>query len=54
METAFAEMWAMKSKHKIDGRMATYLTAVKRVVDTMMLRGDFVHYSSFLASRIGA
>lgn len=41
METSFAEMWTMKTKHKIDGRMATYMTAVKRVVDTMMLRGGF-------------
>lgn len=39
METAFAQMWSMKTKHKIDGRMATYMTAVKRVVDAMMLRG---------------
>ncbi len=39
METAFAQMWNMKTKHKIDGRMATYMTAVKRVVDAMMLRG---------------
>jgi len=41
METAFAQMWAMKDKHKVDGRMATYMTAVKRVVDVMILRGDF-------------
>lgn len=40
METSFAEMWAMKDKHKVDGRMATYMTAVKRVVDAMMLRGN--------------
>jgi len=39
METSFAEMWAMKTKHKVDGRIATYMTAVKRVVDAMMLRG---------------
>jgi len=39
METSFAEMWAMKEKHQVDGRMATYLTAVKRVVDAMILRG---------------
>lgn len=41
MKTAFAQMWAMKDKHKVDGRMATYMTAVKRVVDAMILRGDF-------------
>jgi len=41
MEAAFAQMWAMKDKHKVDGRMATYMTAVKRVVDVMILRGDF-------------
>jgi len=39
METAFVEMWQMKEKHQVDGRLATYLTAVKRVVETMLLRG---------------
>lgn len=39
MEKAFSEMWAMKEKHSVDGRMATYMTAVKRVVDAMLLRG---------------
>ena len=39
MEDAFAKMWEMKEKHKVDGRMATYMTAVKRVVDAMILRG---------------
>lgn len=39
METAFSEMWAMKQQHSVDGRMATYMTAVKRVVDAMLLRG---------------
>lgn len=39
METAFAEMWAIKEKHQVDGRMGAYLTAVRRVVDTMLLRG---------------
>jgi len=41
MEDAFSKMWAMKSKHRVDGRMATYMTAVKRVVDAMLLRGGF-------------
>lgn len=40
MEKAFDEMWETKEKHQVDGRMATYLTAVKRVVDTMLLRGS--------------
>jgi glutamate dehydrogenase len=40
MEKAFSEMWAMKEKHSVDGRMATYMTAVKRVVDAMLLRGS--------------
>ncbi len=39
METAFAQMWEMKEKTQADGRTATYLTAVKRVVDAMLLRG---------------
>ena len=41
METAFAQMWQMKETHDVDGRMATYMTAVKRVIDAMLLRGDF-------------
>ncbi|MFH2118460.1 MAG: Glu/Leu/Phe/Val dehydrogenase [Candidatus Paceibacterota bacterium] len=39
MEKAFDEMWAAKEKHQVDGRMATYVTAVQRVVDAMILRG---------------
>ncbi len=39
MEDAFAQMWEMKENKKVSGRMATYMTAVKRVVDTMVLRG---------------
>ena len=41
MEDAFARMWQMKETHIVDGRMATYMTAVKRVVDAMILRGGF-------------
>lgn len=41
METAFAQMWQMKETHQVDGRMATYMTAVKRVIDAMILRGGF-------------
>lgn len=42
MESAFDEMWRMmhkvhKTKH--DGRLSTYMIAVKRVVDVMLLRG---------------
>ena len=40
METSFDEMWSTKEKHQVDGRMATYMTAIKRVVDTMLLRGN--------------
>ncbi len=40
MEKAFAEMWVTKKEHQVDGRMATYMTAVKRVVDVMLLRGN--------------
>lgn len=39
MEQAFDQMWAMREKTQQNGRMCTYMTAVKRVVDTMMLRG---------------
>jgi glutamate dehydrogenase/leucine dehydrogenase len=39
MEDAFERMWENYSTMKIYGRIAAYLTAVKRVVDTMLLRG---------------
>jgi len=39
MEDAFEKMWQMKERKQVSGRMATYMTAVKRVVDTMLLRG---------------
>ncbi|MFZ5376156.1 MAG: Glu/Leu/Phe/Val family dehydrogenase [Patescibacteria group bacterium] len=39
MESAFEDMWQMIELHKVDGRMAAYLNAVKKVVDAMMLRG---------------
>ena len=39
MENAFEKMWELKEFHKTDGRTATYLSAVKRVVDAMMTRG---------------
>lgn len=39
METAFEEMWTMREKTKQPDRMATYMIAVKRVVDAMLLRG---------------
>jgi glutamate dehydrogenase/leucine dehydrogenase len=42
MEKAFIEMWTAKEKHQLDGRMATYLTAVQRVVDAMLLRGGLI------------
>jgi glutamate dehydrogenase (NAD(P)+) len=40
MEKAFEQMWQIKTDHKLNGRMATYLFAVKRVIDTMILRGQ--------------
>lgn len=40
MEDAFAKMWSMKEQYSVDGRMAAYLTAVRRVVDAMLLRGN--------------
>lgn len=39
MDDAFEQMWKMKEKEQVSGRMATYMGAVKRVVDTMLLRG---------------
>lgn len=39
MEQAFDDMWAMKQETSQTGRMATYLIAVKKVVDAMILRG---------------
>ncbi|MCL4208445.1 Glu/Leu/Phe/Val dehydrogenase [Patescibacteria group bacterium] len=39
MDNAFEAMWTMKEKHQTTGRMATYLNAVKSVIDTMMIRG---------------
>lgn len=40
MIDAFRRMWETKQRNgEFSGRMATYLTAVKRVVDAMMLRG---------------
>lgn len=40
MENAFDEMWTLQQATGQDGRMSTYMTAVKKVVDTMMLRGQ--------------
>ena len=39
MNTAFEHIWALKVKHAVSMRMATYMKAVKSVVDTMLLRG---------------
>ncbi len=39
MEKSFEEMWQIKTAQKLPGRLATYTTAVKRVVDAMLLRG---------------
>ncbi len=39
MESAFDQMWQQKETVKVDGRMATYMGAVKSVVDAMILRG---------------
>ncbi len=38
MELAFEEMWKIKKSKKVDGRTATYLNAVKKVIDNMILR----------------
>jgi glutamate dehydrogenase len=39
MDSAFEAMWEMLKEHKTTGRMATYMNAVKSVIDAMMLRG---------------
>jgi glutamate dehydrogenase/leucine dehydrogenase len=39
MISAFEQMWDMHEQTNESGRMSTYLNAVKRVVDAMMLRG---------------
>lgn len=39
MIKAFERMWQIKESHKISARMAAYTSAVKKVVDTMILRG---------------
>jgi len=41
MDQAFDEMWQIKTSQNLPGRLATYVTAVKRVVDNMLLRGSF-------------
>jgi glutamate dehydrogenase len=41
MDKAFEEMWQIKTSQNLPGRLATYVTAVKRVVDNMLLRGSF-------------
>ena len=40
MEDAFAQMWQMHQNTQQSGRVSTYMNAVKRVVDVMMLRGQ--------------
>lgn len=40
MDEATNRMWELKSKNKVTARVATYLSAVKKVVDTMLLRGN--------------
>lgn len=39
MDKAFDQMWIQKIESKKSARIATYLNAVKQVVDTMMIRG---------------
>ncbi|MEN8252969.1 MAG: Glu/Leu/Phe/Val dehydrogenase [Patescibacteria group bacterium] len=39
MENAFEKMWKLKEDKSLNTRMAVYFSAVKRVVDTMMVRG---------------
>jgi len=39
MERAFGQMWTTHAETKESGRMSTYMKAVQRVVDAMILRG---------------
>lgn len=40
MVTAFRQMWQMHEAEKLTPREATYVAAIKRVVDAMILRGN--------------
>lgn len=40
MDTATDRMWQLKKDHNVTSRVATYMSAVKKVVDTMLLRGN--------------
>jgi glutamate dehydrogenase len=40
MDEATDRMWDLKNENKVTSRVATYLSAVKKVVDTMLLRGN--------------
>lgn len=40
MEEATERMWQLKNDMKVTARVATYMSAVKKVVDTMLLRGN--------------
>lgn len=39
MDLATEKMWSLKTQHAVSARVATYMSAVKKVVDTMILRG---------------
>jgi glutamate dehydrogenase len=39
MVKSFNEIWEIQTAQKLPGRMATYVLAVKKVIDVMMLRG---------------
>jgi len=40
METAFDQTWEMHQRTHLSGRLSTYMTAVQRVVDAMIMRGQ--------------
>lgn len=40
MDEATDRMWQLKNENKVTARVATYMSAVKKVVDTMLLRGN--------------
>jgi glutamate dehydrogenase len=40
MDEATNRMWQLKKDNKVTSRVATYMSAVKKVVDTMLLRGN--------------
>ena len=39
MDRAFDDVWELAEKEKVNMRMASYIVAVRRVTEAMLLRG---------------